>query len=151
MSAELELMEEGEREAKKKGEVQEVLQTDVVWKPRLEESRRHWGVRVRGGERCGICGLSLSVKLSSQHPGLLAFHCGTCMCHTDSVLVYFYFFLQVTPTIATAYLSSLAVSASKITFQITFLKTHTPTIRHNTILCHTVYTCALVGKEYVIL
>ena len=50
----------------------------------LEDSGRHWGVRVEGGGgsgegekgRCGVCKCPLSCVFSELHPGVLVFHCG---------------------------------------------------------------------------
>ena len=69
-------MEEKERERKKRGEVQEHILGCTEWKPLLEESSRHWGLRVGGGGKCGVCNYPFSVKVSLQHPGLLMFPCG---------------------------------------------------------------------------
>lgn len=67
--------------------LQDLIQTDMEWKPTLEDSGRHWGMRVGGRKaECGICKLPLSVVMSEQQPGVLFFHCGEpvstriCMC-----------------------------------------------------------------------
>ena len=69
-------MEEREREGRRTGEVEETVVQSLEWKPLLEESSRHWGVRVGGGGRCGVCHSHLSLALSGHLPGILLFHCG---------------------------------------------------------------------------
>ena len=65
----------------------EVFRTVMDYGPTLEDSGRHWGVRVEGGGvrvergggsggRCGVCKCPLSCVLSELHPGVLVFHCG---------------------------------------------------------------------------
>ena len=58
--------------------VQDLIQTDMEWRPTLEDSTRHWGVKVVGGGRaeCGVCLSPLSAPVSGQQPALLFFHCG---------------------------------------------------------------------------
>ena len=62
----------------------ELFRTVMDYGRTLEDSGRHWGVRVEGGGgsgegekgRCGVCKCSLSCVLSELHPGVLVFHCG---------------------------------------------------------------------------
>lgn len=76
LSAELEAMEEREREERKRKEVGEQIPSDVEWRQSLEDGTRHWGVRVTGGTSCGVCCYPLSHSVSPNNPGLLLFQCG---------------------------------------------------------------------------
>ena len=68
--------------------LQDLMQSNMEWRPTLEDSSRHWGVRVggegRGGKRgeCGVCQAPLSVVVSDQQPGVLLFHCGRSSTYT---------------------------------------------------------------------
>ena len=60
----------------------------MEWRPTIEDSGRHWGVRVEGGGGCGVCKCSLSAVVSDLQPGVLLFHCGkmcTLVLHALSV------------------------------------------------------------------
>ena len=128
----------------------------MEWRPTIEDSGRHWGVRVDGGGGCGVCKCSLSAVVSDLQPGVLLFHCGkmctsvlhassvccTILCsvlvlhassvrcpilcsvlvlHASSVrcpiLCSIFLSVQAMPTIATAFQSWLATSASRRTTQ----------------------------------
>lgn len=100
LSPQLQLLEEKEREARRveagstheqvlkylcsyavfvvlDNVLQDLIRTGMEWKPTLEDSGRHWGMRVGGREAvCGVCKSPLSVVMSEQQPGVLFFHCG---------------------------------------------------------------------------
>ena len=57
--------------------LQELILTDMEWKPTLEDSSRHWGVKVGEAATCGVCLTPLSDTGCGQSPPtLLLFHCG---------------------------------------------------------------------------
>ena len=80
VSAELEETEERERDSRKKGQPEEQVQSDVQWRPTLEDCGRHWGVWIGSEGRCGTCSSSLSRSLSANVPGLVLFPCGMHFC-----------------------------------------------------------------------